>query len=51
MLSSTPGLDFAKSLSKDLPVTIIALPEGEDVNSCYVKFGKEYLLEKAGLNA
>jgi DNA primase len=46
-----PGLDFAKSLSKDLPITIVALPDGEDVNSCFVKFGKDYLLEKAGLNA
>jgi len=45
-----PGLEFAKGLSKDLPVTIVPLPDGEDVNSCYVKFGKEYLLEKAGLN-
>lgn len=45
-----PGLEFAKGLSKDLPVTIVTLPDGEDVNSCYVKYGKEYLLEKAGLN-
>lgn len=45
-----PGLEFAKGLSKDLPVTIVSLPDGEDVNSCYVKYGKEYLLEKAGLN-
>jgi DNA primase len=44
------GTEFARGLSKELPVTIVQLPDGEDVNSCYVKYGKDYLIEKAGLN-
>jgi len=32
-----------------LPVTIVQLPDGEDVNSCYVKYGSQYIRERAGL--
>ena len=44
-----PGTEFARSLARELPVTIVQLPEGEDVNSAYVKFGAGYIKEKAGL--
>jgi len=44
-----PGTEFARSLARELPVTIVQLPEGEDVNSAYVKFGTGYIREKAGL--
>ena len=44
-----PGTEFARSLARELPVTIVQLPEGEDVNSAYVKFGAGYIEEKAGL--
>jgi DNA primase len=44
-----PGKEFAAGLARELPVTIVAMPEGEDVNSIYVKFGAEYIREKAGL--
>lgn len=44
-----PGQEFARSLARELPVTIVQLPDGEDVNSAYVKFGKDYIKEKAGL--
>ena len=43
------GTEFARSLARELPVTIVQLPEGEDVNSAYVKFGAGYIREKAGL--
>lgn len=43
------GSVFAKSLVKELPITVVWLPDGEDVNSCFTKYGKNYLLEKAGL--
>jgi DNA primase len=45
-----PGREFATSLSRELPVTIVQLPEGEDVNSAYVKYGADYLKEKAKIN-
>jgi len=44
------GTEFARSLARELPVTIVQLPEGQDVNSAYCAYGKGYLLEKAGLN-
>lgn len=44
------GLQFATSLSKELPVTIVQLPDGEDVNSAYVRYGAGYIKQKAGLN-
>lgn len=43
------GTEFARSLARELPVTIVQLPDGEDVNSAYVKFGAGYVKEKAGL--
>ncbi len=44
-----PGKEFAAGLARELPVTIVSMPDGEDVNSVYVKFGAEYIREKAGL--
>jgi DNA primase len=41
-----PGTEFAKSLARELPVTIVQLPEGEDVNSMYVQAGAGYFHEK-----
>lgn len=43
------GTEFARSLARELPVTIVQLPEGEDVNSLYVKHGAGYLKDKAGI--
>lgn len=45
-----PGKEFAASLARELPVTVVQLPDGEDVNSAYVKYGADYIREKAGLN-
>jgi len=44
-----PGKEFAAGLARELPVTIVSMPDGEDVNSIYVKFGADYIREKAGL--
>ena len=44
------GKEFANSLARELPVTVVQLPDGEDVNSAYVKFGADYIRERAGLN-
>jgi DNA primase len=41
-----PGTEFARSLSRELPVTIVQLPEGEDVNSLYVSNGAQYFRDK-----
>jgi len=41
-----PGREFASSLARELPVTIVNLPDGEDVNSIYVSEGPEFLLSK-----
>ncbi len=43
------GTEFARGLTKELPVTIVQLPDGEDVNSAFVQFGAAYIREKAGL--
>lgn len=41
------GHDFSKSLSKELNnITIINMPEGEDVNSMYIKYGVEFFNQK-----
>ena len=41
------GTDFAKNLSRELPNLItIHLPEGEDVNSLFIKRGESYFREK-----
>ena len=45
-----PGREFANSLARELPVTIVQFPDGEDVNSAYVKYGVDYIREKAKLN-
>ena len=45
-----PGTEFARSLARELPVTIVQLPEGEDVNSVYVRQGADYLRQKVELN-
>jgi DNA primase len=44
-----PGKEFANGLAKELPVTVISMPDGEDVNSCYVKFGAGFIRDKMGL--
>ena len=43
------GSEFARGLSKELPVTIVQLPDGEDVNSKFCTSGKDYFLEKVGM--
>jgi DNA primase len=45
-----PGKEFATSLARELPVTIVTMPDGEDVNSVYVKHGAEAIREKMGLS-
>ena len=41
------GSDFAKRLAKEVRgVVTLSMPEGEDVNSTYLQFGKEYFTEK-----
>ena len=45
-----PGTEFARSLARELPVTIIQLPDGQDVNSVYVQEGASYFHQKVGLN-
>jgi DNA primase len=41
------GQDFARQLAKELgTVTIISMPEGEDVNSIYVAKGADYFKSK-----
>lgn len=42
----TSGRDFANSLARELPVTILQLPDGEDVNSMFVSEGKDYFLDR-----
>ena len=44
-----PGKEFATSLARELPVTIVSMGDGEDVNSSYVKHGAEYIRQKMGL--
>jgi DNA primase len=46
-----PGKEFANSLARELPVTIIGFSDGEDVNSAYTKYGTDYIKEKMGLNS
>jgi DNA primase len=41
-----PGTEFARSLARELPVTIIQLPDGYDVNSMFVQDGAEYFHQK-----
>ena len=44
-----PGKEFANSLARELPVTVVQFPDGEDANSFYANHGAEAILEKAGL--
>jgi DNA primase len=45
-----PGKEFATSLARELPVTIVTMPDGEDVNSVYVKYGADAIRDKMGLS-
>jgi len=45
-----PGMEFARSLARELPVTIIQLPDGTDVNSMYVQEGSQYFRQKVGIS-
>jgi DNA primase len=45
-----PGMEFARSLARELPVTIIQLPDGTDVNSMYVQEGSQYFHQKVGIS-
>lgn len=45
-----PGKEFATSLARELPVTVVNFPDGEDVNSFYTKYGAEAVREKAGID-
>jgi DNA primase len=44
-----PGKEFANSLARELPVTVVQFPDGEDVNSYYTSYGENAILQKAGL--
>lgn len=44
-----PGKEFANSLSRELPCTIITFGDGEDVNSTYTKYGAEAVRTKIGV--
>ena len=44
-----PGKEFANSLARELPVTVVQFPDGEDVNSYYTSHGENAILQKAGL--
>lgn len=43
-----PGREFASSLARELPVTVVQFPDGEDVNSYYTNYGASAVLQKAG---
>ena len=45
-----PGREFANSLARELPVTVVSFGDGDDVNSVFVSHGKEYILEKIGID-
>ena len=44
-----PGREFASSLARELPCTVINFGDGEDVNSAYTKYGSEAIREKIGI--
>lgn len=44
-----PGKEFGAALTRELPVTVISMEDGEDVNSTYVKHGADIIKEKMGL--
>ena len=41
-----PGKEFASSLARELPVTVVQFPDGEDVNSFYIRHGAEAVRAK-----
>jgi DNA primase len=41
-----PGREFASSLARELPVTVVGFPDGEDVNSFYIANGAEAIRAK-----
>jgi DNA primase len=41
-----PGKEFASSLARELPVTVVGFPDGEDVNSFYISNGAEAIRAK-----
>jgi len=41
-----PGREFASSLARELPVTVVQFPDGEDVNSFYTTNGAEVIRAK-----
>lgn len=41
-----PGKEFASSLARELPVTVVQFPDGEDVNSFYISHGAEAIRAK-----
>ena len=41
-----PGTEFARSLARELPVTIVQMPDGGDVNSVYVSEGADFIIRK-----
>ena len=41
-----PGREFASSLARELPVTVVQFPDGEDVNSFYIAHGAEAIRAK-----
>ena len=43
-----PGKEFANSLARELPVTVVQFPDGEDANSFYISNGAQSILRKAG---
>ena len=44
-----PGTEFARSLARELPVTVIQSPDGHDVNSLYLQEGPTYFQSKMGI--
>jgi len=41
-----PGREFASNLARELPVTVVQFPDGEDVNSFYIAHGAEAIRAK-----
>jgi DNA primase len=44
-----PGTEFARSLARELPVTIVQSPDGHDVNSLFLQEGSSYFYSKMGI--
>jgi DNA primase len=43
----TAGAEFGKKITRELPnANVIAMPEGEDVNSVFIKLGKDWIDER-----